>query len=389
MNLISLALAVENLAQERPSLTVEPTRCLRSRNKAATCETCVTGCPVDAIHLEADGPQVDLETCIRCGLCLHLCPVGVFDGRDGVDRLLHCADQLVDREVVELACAVHPDLAEGDKGVDAVLRTTGCLASLGPSAYVGLASLGIEQIRVRFDACAECPLAALEPEIGQSLRDAQALLAAAGKPRMLTIAAQPVGKKVRPVYAAKNPPVSRRGFFQSLAASSNRSAEMMAPTDEPQTSTSPPRERRRLIRMLPRLDPPPMAVVPGGDVMQFAVSDSCTACAVCARACPTNALRVERAADTFAITFLASDCINCGLCLPLCEPGALTRSGSPTFRVLLEATPRLIHHGALRSCRKCHAPFAGDSSSGLCPICAFRQSHPFGAKPPGSSHTGV
>lgn len=381
MNLIDLALAVEKLGQERPALTVAPERCLRSRSKAATCDACVVGCPVGAITLAEGAPQVELDACIGCGLCLHQCPVGVFDGRDGVDRLLHCADQLVDRDVIEVACAAHPDVATGDKGVDAVVRTTGCLAALGPSAYVGLAALGIRQTRVRLDACATCPLVALEPDIVRTLRKARDLLTAAGHPNALIIAPVPVGHKTRLIYSAKNPPVSRRGLFKALTASSNRSAELTAPADDPQTSTGAPRERRRLIRALRRIEPPATAVVPGSDLTQLAVSDSCTACEVCARACPTHAICVERGTDAFAVTFLPSACINCGLCLPLCEPGALTRSGSPTFGALLEAEPRLLHQGALQHCRKCHAPFAGKANNGLCPVCSFRQKHPFGTRP--------
>ncbi|MFO0852143.1 MAG: 4Fe-4S dicluster domain-containing protein [Gemmataceae bacterium] len=38
---------------------------------------CLTGCPVDAIHREGFGLEVNIDDhCIGCGLCAHNCPYG-------------------------------------------------------------------------------------------------------------------------------------------------------------------------------------------------------------------------------------------------------------------------------------------------------------------------
>src|SRR4051794_25587085 len=116
MNLIKLALAVEKFAQAQPPLSADPARCLHAKDKSATCDRCVQLCPASAINLE-HGLRVDTGKCIFCGLCLHTCPVGAFDGRDGAYRLSYCAAQLPEPEVIELACSLHPDPEQGSADV--------------------------------------------------------------------------------------------------------------------------------------------------------------------------------------------------------------------------------------------------------------------------------
>ena len=38
------------------------------------CGECVDRCQMDAVSLEGDAPEFDLERCIGCGVCVHLCP---------------------------------------------------------------------------------------------------------------------------------------------------------------------------------------------------------------------------------------------------------------------------------------------------------------------------
>jgi formate hydrogenlyase subunit 6/NADH:ubiquinone oxidoreductase subunit I len=52
--------------------------------------------------------------------------------------------------------------------------------------------------------------------------------------------------------------------------------------------------------------------------------DNCVYCNVCAKKCPTAALRVNRAAKTFAIDRLR--CITCGCCVEVCPKKSLELS---------------------------------------------------------------
>jgi ferredoxin len=278
---------------------------------------------------------------------------------------------LVDRDTVEIACVQHPDPASGDPRTDAVITTTGCLAALGVSAYVGLAAQQIQGVRVRLDACAQCSLAQLQPEIAATIQQAGALLAALDSPQTVVTADPVEHPRKRPVYSVKNPPVSRRGLFQVLG----QGTQGFMPALEGET------ERTRLIGALRWLAPDDLdEPMPGDDFTMMTISDDCNACPTCARACPTEALGFAWNEEQFEITFAAAACVNCGLCLNYGEPQALQRAGAPSVAEVVGTHDRLLHRGALTRCRRCNSRFAGKPDDKLCPVCSFRLKHPFSAR---------
>lgn len=384
MNLGQLALAAERLSQERPPITVDAWQCLHTRDKAVDCDICVQSCPTAAISLDG-GVHVDGDACIRCGLCLQRCPAGVFDGRDGVYKLLHCASQVVEHETVELVCSAHPEAAKGAPDVAAVIVANSCLSTYGPSAYVGLLALGVHEVRARLDACASCPFGALEPAIVQEVETTQALLTPLGRGDAVRVAPPVETPKVRPVYTIKNPPVSRRGFFQTLTRQRVAGVDDIQPPNAPQTEgeRSAPRERRRLVNALRFVAPDGCdATVPMAGFTRLTVTDSCNACGMCARTCPTGALAVDVTDDHFEIVFSAAQCTDCGICTRFCDPGALQRCGAPTYDDVLAPEWWLLHEGTLSHCIKCGSPFAAEAGETLCTVCRERRKNPFGMTMP-------
>lgn len=377
MNLIKLALLAEQFAQERPAIIVDSQRCVRAWHKDATCDRCVQVCPTAAITLDSGRVAADPDVCVRCGACLNACPTGAFEGYDGVHRLLLCVSQIVDKARVELACSQHPAPHMGARGVDAVVRTTGCLAALGPSAYGGLIALGVEHVSARLDACADCPLAAHETLIREQIAGAQALPGVGAR----VTAAEPVDRPVkRPHYDVKDPPVSRRGLLGLVTGQVTRADDLL-PRDAPQVEDgrSAPRERRRLLNVLrhvPQSDP--LAPVPLAGVAFLKPSGDCTACEVCARVCPTGALTIEKDDDRFRLRFAVGQCTACNLCVDLCDANALAWDDSAaTVSEMLDPEPINLHVNTLHKCKKCGARFAGEPDNGLCPVCAFRRKNPF------------
>lgn len=378
MNLLQLALTAEQLAAERPPVTVNPARCHHAYDTNSPCDLCLTACPTEAISL-AGGVQVQADRCIRCGLCLHICPTGVFDGHDGTHALLRCADGLTDRHIVAVACKHHPDPAKSERGVDAVIQTNGCLSSLGTSAYISLLAMGVGHVQVRLDSCADCPLRVVQPAIEAAVAEAAALTDggdAAGRVRAVKTSSRWWQGK-RPVYSVKNPPLSRRGFFRMVALQVDNTVSELT---EPHLTSAggAARERQRLILALSRLNGLERNTpVPSERFARIEAADTCTACGLCQRVCPTDALVLSTEGDSFSLHFQAAACTGCGLCVTYCDAGALRFDGRPSFAEIISGEQRLLVSGALQHCQKCGTAVTGKQDTALCPLCAARRDSPF------------
>ncbi|MBP6298052.1 MAG: 4Fe-4S binding protein [Anaerolineae bacterium] len=378
MNLLRIALAAEKWTAGHPAITTAPELCLNVRDKDMGCRHCVDLCPTEAIALD---PHVQLnpEACIHCGLCLHGCPTGVFEGDDGAYQVLHCITQLAEHDVIEIACPLHPSPATGSQDAGGVITTTGCLSMLGVSTYLGIRALGIGKTIVRLDACAECALCALQPKIEATIGNARQFL---DQPDSIEIVTQTPSQETvsRPVYAANNPPVSRRRLFRMLASPEESSGEQVVSHFKAQPAEDDsrlPPERRRILaslRALQAIDP--QASLRGQWFTLLQASGACTACGLCARICPTDALQFYETEEVFSLAFSAANCINCGLCVSLCEAQALQYSGSPTWADIVDGAVVTLRSGTLKHCKKCHVAFVGPDD--YCPTCDFRRRNPFG-----------
>lgn len=383
MNLIELALAAEAHFQQQSTIQQTTSQCVRTKNKYATCDRCVALCPTGAIHLDSGLPELTAEQCIKCGVCLHACPVGVFERPDSFQKLLLNTQSLPDHQVVDVACVHHSAPQTTAPAVDAVVQTKNCLADLGVSAFVGLLAVGAEQVRVRLDACATCPLRVLQPNIEQCIVETQQLLSVLG----LSDAIVPVYDAQsdwveRPLHHNDNPPMSRRGLFSSLlnpeAALQQRAINAI---DEGDPSEQLPRERRRLLTVL-RMLTKPYADIPdevglfGDGFVQLVASDACNACGLCERVCPTDAIQVAKDDDQFMVIFEPHRCIDCQLCIDYCETHALETYGAPSLRDVLDETRLKLHAGEMQQCKRCKAHFAGSSDETLCPVCRSRRENP-------------
>jgi ferredoxin len=393
--IISLAQAAVQLADSAGAdLALEAELCLHSKDKFSTCDICVRACPFEALTLEnADGGSIitlDAEKCVNCGLCLPACPVGAFSMDDGLADLLAYVSQLKERKIVELACAMHPDAEKGPPQSGAVVRTNGCLAAFGPSAYMSLLAVGAAHLVLRLDACQSCPLGKAQNGITGSVSQTCTLLAdqSDGGPPITLVETKHEDWPIRPVKNARTPSRNRRDFFRSLTVGEDISPTAQKLVDDtPQADGKrPPRERRLLLTALRYL---PEEMLSDAPLETFSTTllradDNCTACGLCDRACPTGAMlfTVGDDRDRYQLSFAAGACTDCGVCLNYCEPKALHHDGLPTLSDWSTEEPVILRSGDLFRCQKCGAGYTGDAASELCPVCDFRQQNPFGSRLP-------
>ena len=207
-----LSAAERFAAIDRSEVVLNTKQCLYSHDQFSTCEACFELCPVEAIR-PGKPPALDADKCQACLACLPACPVGAYTADDSVQALLTCVARM-ESKTVELVCALH-GAAETGPSPDAVgIRIRGCLAGLGVGTYLALAAMGLERIILRLDACASCPWVSLRDGIQTQVAQACQWLARWEKSALLDCTLT-FGEWVeRPLWDAKNPPLSRRDLFR-------------------------------------------------------------------------------------------------------------------------------------------------------------------------------
>lgn len=387
MNLVSVAERVA--AIERSTVVFDSGRCLHTADKFSKCEVCRQACPVGAIQ-PGTPPTFRAEACTNCWACLPACPAGAFSADDAVPALLNCTAR-IEADPVELICERHPN---GDQGLSASgvgVRVRGCLAGLGVSAYLALAALGLEQVLVRADACAQCAWGSLRSQIESQVEQARQLLEPWGRSRTLVLVTSNLSQEViqRPIWEAANPPLSRRDLFRLASRRGQIVIARAAAQEGGSAAHRPSQERQRLMNAVahlpaeqqPASEPRSLPVGPG--FASVSISEECTACGVCARACPTGALQfVQEENAGYRLTFAPHACIGCEICAHVCAPAAVTVEPRPTFGYVFGRTePITLRTGGLARCERCRAPFAARPGARLCPTCEVRRQHPFGSRP--------
>ncbi|MCK6630449.1 MAG: 4Fe-4S dicluster domain-containing protein [Anaerolineae bacterium] len=383
------------------SLQVE--QCLNARHKDAGCHRCADACPTQAITLHPQNersphgpllPRLNVEVCVHCGLCLHHCPTDVFSQADPPEvKLAQTISNLPDAPLA-LVCSQHPDPATTAAPVAAVVRHQRCLASLSLSHLIDLSHNGQRDLWLDDTLCDECPLGHVQPLIAQTAAATNRLLQAFGHPSVIhTPLSQPdllaTETSPKPLFEGNQPKLSRRGLFSALG----KASRLMEPSSDPAsppTTAGPvpvsqrlphhlPASRQRLCQQLAHLGEPidePLEITE----LPFATvkldANACSACRLCARFCPTEALHFVADAESFGISFKAAICLDCRICAVACPEDAIS------FGLQLPATTLVANKadwlvvGNLTPCAGCGELIAlGDNEAGTQPLCySCRQS---------------
>jgi ferredoxin len=390
---VNLLSAAEKLAElDRSQVRFDSASCLHALDRFSTCQACLGLCPVDAIQ-PGKPPTFDEETCQNCLACLPACPTGAFSADAAVGALLQCAARS-EGATIEVACLQHHRLDHAPQDSTLAIQVRGCLAGLGTGAYVALAALGLERVYARLDACQDCPWGGLHSHITNQIAAAnQWLQAWSGVAPIETISAATVQESAsRPAWDAANPPLSRRDLFR-LASRQGQVAVARSMEKHPdKPGKRPARARQRLLNALQHLDGPAdaSASLAGLGFASLSVSEACTACQVCARACPTGALTFEQTDSThYSLAYDPRLCTGCMVCAHVCAPDAIVIDSSPHISSVFGVPPTgvTLSTGELTRCQRCNTPIAARPGVTLCPICEMRRKNPFGSiMPQGLAH---
>lgn len=382
---MSLLDAAERFASlDRSQVLLDTARCLHSQDQASECAACHGICPVGAIS-NGKPPTLDTERCESCLACLPACPVGAFHADDDVAALLNCVTH-VEGKTIELLCGLHPHPDQGMEAEAIGIRTRGCLAGLGMGAYLTLSALGLERILARTDACRACKWSSLGSQVSSQTAQANRFLSAWGRAEAVACVDEISTPVERPLWDAHNPPLSRRDLFRMISKQGQVAVARAMEDGVKASERQPGRDRMRLLAAVSHLPKPSDSIcLEGFDFALVAVSEACTACGACARACPTEALRFEKNETEmqFSLVFSAKACIGCDVCDHVCLPDAITIDHAPSFDMALGVTePTVVASGKLARCERCKTIMAAREGVKLCPLCEYRRTNPFGSMLP-------
>lgn len=291
-------------------------------------------------------------------------------GPDDLEGMLRWAARQGDPPAVELGCREHPTLDRGHAR-RVVVRLPVCLADLTLAAHLTLLGAGLAEIVLRVDGCTRAATAvAVAGEAG-------ALAERSGCRAATVQAARPRGRR-RPVHTLDQLPMSRREVFRLTVGAA-------AGPDRP--------PRQQVVDALRRAttgDPTILADLPApGAVLE---AEGCTACGVCARACPSHALTLMHQGLTVMLTQDPLACRACGDCVRLCPAAALRSTGETRpWSWLLHPTPVTLGRLSTQTCARCGTAFTRAdpatttptaAGATLCRVCTFRRVHPFGSTRP-------
>lgn len=109
--------------------------------------------------------------------------------------------------------------------------------------------------------------------------------------------------------------------------------------------------------------------------------DGCTACGVCVRACPHDALVLDHSDGVSTLTHLREQCRSELDCVRLCPADAFSSPGPLALAELLEEPVAVLAQLTTAACERCGAAHpAGEG--GLCPTCRYREGNAFGSALP-------
>ncbi|MCL1853707.1 MAG: 4Fe-4S binding protein [Peptococcaceae bacterium] len=323
-------------------------QCVNSRQNKRSCTVCQDACPTGAI---VDGTP-DSSICIGCNTCVTVCPSQCLrPSKKFMGRMLEILEQVKDHCVV--GCESRDDPAD--------LKLV-CLGSL-PWEIMAILSLQGD-LSVLHGHCANCPQQEQLWIWEQSL----------GKLRAFWGDAL-FEKKVH-IYTNASPShqsLSRREAFSFLFSKLKKTTMSTLILDNKSLDPDGSVYRQLLVYRLLQLqrdsDPD---LSPACSWLFPTFTTACTACGICVKICPRQALhRVEAAKQlsetrSWYMAVIPWRCTNCGLCQMVCP-----REGLGDFTYKQTPDPTKPHAITITApcCQRCGEPMPGEAGT----ICSFCQ----------------
>jgi len=347
-------------------ISLKASSCVRSLSVESECKKCEVICPTNAIVVgENPLPVINHSMCVTCGACNAVCPNESFRYKD-FNTTDFFFDFLEDEESNLISCK----------------KNIPCIAALSVEHII---SLTVFKKEIVFDMghCEGCNIAhSCYPQILKNYEEASYLLEAMENKSLIkleNICFKPVDKSEdrRAFLSAFKPKTLgkiKRNFENEVKKASDELREYTLEKIDIMLLKKKllPKKRKLFFSAIKRVIKPSQFHVVDATEVSFTSQkiideDSCTACQICYRVCPTGALTSD--ITNSKIDFDPFMCIKCNICHDVCEPNAITLSNSYNVKEFFKPeVQNLIEFNVLR-CHECNMIFSTNGTEQICDRC--------------------
>ncbi len=349
-------------------IKLSASRCVRSLSVESECNKCELICPTQAIVVGDNPlPSINFSACVGCGACDAVCP--------------NEALSLDDFSPTEFFFSY----IEDSDNIISCRKNVPCIAALNIENIISMAILKKEMV---FDMghCDGCEIAhKCRPQIEKNYEEASYMLEAMESDAVIRLEDVKYERE-----ESQDNSSNRREFFSNINLKTVAKTkvkfekEIQKATDELVEHTLQKSDiallkqkritdRRKLFfTAIKRVEKPSQYHVVEADELTFTSaklldSESCTACQICYRVCPSGALSSD--IKNSKIDFDPFLCIKCHICHDVCEPDAITLSPSYAVKEFFEPTVENLISFNVRRCDECNVIFSTNSDERFCYRC--------------------
>ncbi|WP_300364779.1 4Fe-4S binding protein [Hydrogenimonas sp.] len=356
-------------------LVFDAARCVRTVTKFSECSHCVDICPVETMHIAENGlPAFTPSVCVDCGGCIGVCPSEALSLRD--------------YDTTEFFF----EFVQSEENLISCRKNVPCIMALSVEHLISLALVKPEAMVLDIGHCQTCPWR--EPLYGAILENAEEanyILDAmeSGKKvvvRNVAYEEKGVDEKIdvhdRRAFlerlSLKGALKTKKAFDEAVEAVSDETrmhdVDLVAVAKIRQKEL--PDKRKIFFTALKRTSKPKVYHTIAEESISFASQkfidmETCTACQMCYRICPTGALSSD--ARNSRIYFDAMMCVKCRACHDTCEPDSLKLQPTFELKEFFEPTQRLLASFRLVRCDECGIHFPSVRGERTCPRCAVEE----------------
>lgn len=351
-------------------LTLDPVKCVRALAKSSECTHCVEICPVDIISIDNHLPSFNMSQCVGCGGCVSVCPTEAFSLDDFNQTNFFF------------------EFAQSDETLISCTKNVPCIAALSVEHLISLALLK-EELVCDTGHCDGCEIAVrLRSKIDANIEEANFVLEAIESPK--SVKAEDIAYK--PETAAEND--DRRGFFRNMTLKNVAKAKhdferrVEVESDEELRhevftedisrlkKKSVPDKRKILFTALKRAPKPSQYHIIEAAELSFTSmksldEETCTACQMCYRICPTAALSSDM--KNSKIEFDPFLCVKCHLCHDVCEPDSIALAPTFDLKQFFEPEVKELIKFTIRRCHECDNYFTYRGGEVICHRCQLEE----------------